>query len=169
MEAIGKMFAGHFQTPQSDPVDQIEFYSSNHLTILFYDYKKSNSYLTVLNTGFQKGLHQIIFTPYKFSKIAEKLHELKYKLKKIEFDPPLEDETILESIQHSMVNNEFKNFYQEVLYLNEEYDTIPKKLSFLSSSGNRYSIFNNGIISIEERNEIEEINPFLDSLVGDLL
>jgi hypothetical protein len=166
--SIGKIFK---KIESSLHIDNIDVYEENDIVIVFYDYKKISSYIDVLNNAYSNGLFQLIFTPNKFINVIKDLSDLNFNVKKIEFDPPLESEE-QELINKILFENvRLKNFSRitkEITILNDEQDFIPKKLSFMSQSGNYYSLFNNGIVSIEDDEYISELSPFLSRLNGGL-
>ncbi|MNB86273.1 hypothetical protein D3C75_332130 [compost metagenome] len=163
MSAIGKIFIDN----KKNPFSQGNLYREDDAIIIFYDYNKLNSYLDVLNTANEHGLTQIILTPNKFVKLINKLEPLNLKAKKIEFDPPLqeEDQEFANKVLRENKNNG-ESLQESVDFYNKEYNSIPKNLTFFSQNGNSYSLYNNGVISIEEKEEIHELNPFLRLLIG---
>ncbi|AUS27050.1 hypothetical protein MMB75_05500 [Paenibacillus sp. P2(2022)] len=169
MSSIGKIFSGLTgQTPR--PIkEKNKVHENENLVIIFYDYKKSNSYLSVLNDANANGLRQLIFPPNRFSKVIKNLSELNFKVKNIEFDPPLNQEdqlSINKTLVEGIIEENFIKIHDEISFYNSEQDSIPKKLSFMSKNGNYYSLFNNGVISIEEEEDVGELNPFLTTLKG---
>ncbi|MCY9511978.1 hypothetical protein M5W68_00030 [Paenibacillus larvae] len=167
MEAIGKLFADN----QADTQKQLQnkTYQVDNAIVIFYDYTKSNSYISILNKANDLGLKQIIITPYKFSNVIKFLSESKFKVKTMEFDPPLETEkqnNFNKVLSENLTKKSYDEITKEIYYYNDEYNSIPRKMSFLSDKGNRYSLFNNGIIYFEEEKGIQDLNSFLLYLSG---
>ncbi|WP_139491058.1 hypothetical protein [Brevibacillus dissolubilis] len=139
-----------------------------------YDLSEPNDYKKLLNNASYLGLSQFLVTPSLFGELIEKLKAYDFNLKGITFSPPInaeDQEYINEYLQNitsfyseEQVIQYLKVLKDEIIRFDEIYDSIPEKLVF-SKNGNIYIIFNNGVLFIEEDDQLIELDRVLNSLI----
>lgn len=170
---LGKIFI----TNNNYANDDFEsFYQSSNFLITKYNYNQPNSYIDLINRADALGFEQLTLPPSYFFVIMKKLVENSYRVKSIHFDPPLEEE------DQDFFDRRFENALRDVHNgheglntvkviidnYNKELHSIPQKLSFLSNQGNGYTIYNNGVLDIEDEEEINEIGIVLSSFINEV-
>ncbi|WP_394223595.1 hypothetical protein [Priestia aryabhattai] len=137
--------------------------------IVCYNYLLPNSYKKVLNNAAKNGLRQFLLTPYKFVKLVEILLSSDFHVKKIDFNPIIEPDDFID-LDVLLSHNDMASFISildaEITYIDEELDSIPSKITF-SKGGYDYSIYNNGIVFVEDDKLLIELNDVFASLLNE--
>lgn len=172
MDPMGKIFlttSTSYKLDQNDISNDIAF-SKQKYVIISYDYVSPKGYTKMLNETFSSGLKQVIFTPFKFQKVIERLNNMNLRVNSFEFDPPLGDEDqqyINDLLRGDDYNRkDLGGLFKEIENFDEKMSIIPKKISFSNQLGNHCSIYNNGTVLVEDVQDYEAIDPIISSVIG---
>ncbi|WP_090108757.1 hypothetical protein [Cohnella sp. OV330] len=170
---LGKIFTN--PNGKTIPYELEHFFNSSNFLISKYNYNKPNSYFDLINKADALGMEQFTLPPNDFFAIIKKLLDYNFKVKSVEFDPPLnEEDQELFNRKFELVSNESINdnnlsvIKEQFDQYNKDLHSIPRKLFFLSYQGNGYTLYNNGIIDIEDEHEINELGGLLTSFVDEV-
>lgn len=176
-----------FKIFESDKTRQelIELFNENNiwdinsnLIGISYDYN-ANQYRDVLNKVYNLNVSQKIITSRTFIKIMKKCVEKEYFLRKIDFIESIPEDVadyIRNNIEklNSNKNIESKNVFEE--YITNELNWLRnndgidiKSISFRVKDDNNLkvgvSIYNNGVISIDNNSVLENITELIKEII----
>lgn len=157
----------------NNPIDHISDMDIRQYTkdflVVCYNYLLPNSYKKVLNNAAKNGFRQLLLSPYKSVKLVEILVSSNFQIKKIDFDPSVDEESIEiinNLLRERSISKLISDLDKEINYIDEEFDAIPSKITF-SKGGYDYSIYNNGVFFVEEDNLISELNDVFSTLLSE--
>lgn len=171
MDPMGKIFlttSNSSHLNQNDLINDIAFAKQKYV-IVSYDYISPKGYTKMLNQTFSSGLKQVIFTPFKFQKLIERLNNLNLRVNSFEFDPPLSEddqEYVNDLLRVNYMRKDTAGLFKEIENFDEKMSIIPKKISFSNQLGNLCSIYNNGTVLVEDVKDYEAIDPIISSAIG---